>query len=247
MNKFLFRRLKIISRSPFFFFNKVRAKFCGIESSWLQNSRDAFKIGSWQWLALSERLYGGFKCGTASGKCIGGDRMSPFFHGYGKTYEKYLKHFILSRMDKFTLLEVGILNGTGLAIWCDLFPNARVIGLDLDLSNFEKNRSFLEGVGAFSMNKPELFEFNQLDLLRAQDVLKQVLGNTVVDIAIDDGCHSIESIEVTLAAMLPHLAKKFVYFIEDNFDTYDVLAHKHLKFKWQQRGEIVVFTNKPFR
>jgi hypothetical protein len=128
-----------------------------------------------------------------------------------------------------------------LAIWCDLFPNARVIGLDLDLSNFERNRPFLESKGGFAKNSPELFEFDQLDLPKARAILQNVLGGSKVDIAIDDGCHSIESIEITLSALLPHMAKSFVYFVEDNFDTFDVLAHKHPSYCWCQQGEIVVF------
>ncbi len=170
--------------------------------------------------------------------------MSPFFHGYGETYAKFLKLFFENRKKQIILVEVGILNGSGLAIWCDLFPNARVIGLDLDLSNFNKNRAFLESQGAFSKNTPELFEFDQLDLPKARNVLRDVLDVAKVDIAIDDGCHSMESIEITLEAMLPHMANSFVYFVEDNFDTFDVLAQKHPNYFWCQEGEIVVLKNK---
>ena len=60
------------------------------------------------------------------------------------------------------IAEFGILKGTGLAIWCDLFPDARVIGLDIDLGHFEENRSTLERRGAFKQNKPELHEYDQL-------------------------------------------------------------------------------------
>jgi hypothetical protein len=166
--------------------------------------------------------------------------MSPFFHGYGEAYEEFLKPFLFCREERLTLVEVGILNGSGLAIWCDLFPNARVIGLDLDLSNFERNRPFLESKGGFAKNSPELFEFDQLDLSKARAILQNVLGGSKVDIAIDDGCHSMESIEITFAAMLPHMSNPFVYFIEDNFDTFDVLAPKQKTYKWSQRGEIVM-------
>ena len=174
--------------------------------------------------------------------------MSPFdghiCHGYGISYAEFLKPWMARRMDSLLLVEIGILNGSGLAIWCDFFPNSRIIGLDLDLRNFKKNRSFLDSKGAFSKNTPELFEFDQVDLPKARNVLRDVLGEAKVDIAIDDGCHSIESIKITFDALKPHLNRNFVYFIEDNFETYDVLAHQHREYRWSQRGEMVVLRNR---
>lgn len=244
MNKLFLRRLKIAQRAPAFYLKKIRRRLFGINDSWLRKSRDDCPLGSWQWLALTEKLYGGFKIGSSSGLNRGGDRMCPFFHGYGETYEKFLRPFIARREVRLTLVEVGILNGSGLAIWCDLFPNARVIGLDIDLSNFKTNRPSLEAAGAFSVNQPELHEFNQLDFLKAKRVLADILGDTKVDMAIDDGCHSIESIEITLRAMEPHMAAEFVYFIEDNFDTYDFFAHIYKKWRWTQRGEMTIATSR---
>lgn len=241
-------RIKIARRAPGFYFSNQWRRIFGSDESWKQRSRDDYAVGSWQWLALSELQYGGYKPGVASDDNRGGDRMSPFdgqfCHGYGFSYAEFLKPLIPRRMARLTLVEIGILNGSGLAIWCDLFPNARVIGLDLDLRNFEKNRSFLESKGALSKNSPELFEFNQLDLPKARNILRDVLGDDKVDIAIDDGCHSIESIKITFDALKPHLNRNFVYFIEDNFETYDALAHQHREYRWSQRGEMVVLRNR---
>ena len=88
----------------------------------------------------------------------GGDRM--LHHGYGPTYARYLRPFLGGR--NLTVAEFGILKGTGLAIWCDLFTDARVIGLDIDLGHFEENRSRLARRGAFKQNRPELHEYDQL-------------------------------------------------------------------------------------
>jgi hypothetical protein len=244
MNKILLRRIRIISRAPSFFIKKLYLKIMGIERFWIKGSRENFLPGSWRWLALTESLYGGFQVGFATGACRGGDRMSPFFHGYGETYEEFLKPWLLLREQPLTLVEVGILNGSGLAIWCDLFPKARVIGLDLNLSNFHANRSRLESYGAFSNNAPEVYEFNQLDPSHASSVLKNVLGDSKIDIAVDDGCHSIESIKITFNCLRSFLKEQFVYFIEDNFDTYDVLASEHKDYRWSQRGEMVIVRNR---
>ncbi len=231
-------------RAPAFYAKKLRRRIIGVENSWLCKERSAFSPGSWQWLALTEKHYGGFKVGSASGANRGGDRMSPYFHGYGETYEEFLKPILARLEERLTVVEVGILNGSGLAIWCDLFPNARVVGLDIDLSNFELNRPALEAAGAFRLNKPELYEFDQLDAGKAERISREVLGEAKVDVVIDDGCHSMDSIKITFAALVPHLADGFVYFIEDNFDTYDFLASRYSKFRWAQRGEMVIATNR---
>ncbi len=67
----------------------------------------------------------------------GGDRMSPLRHNYGRYYEHALRPFV-GRED-VTLVELGILTGIGLAVWTDLFPHGRIIGLDIDLSHFAQN------------------------------------------------------------------------------------------------------------
>jgi hypothetical protein len=41
-----------------------------------------------------------------------------------------------------------------------------------------------------------------------------------------------------------HLNQQFVYFIEDNFDTYDVMAANHKSYCWSQRGEMVIVRNR---
>jgi hypothetical protein len=241
-------RIKIATRAPGFYFSNQWRRIFGSNETWKQNSRDDYPVGAWQWLALSELRYGGYKPGVASENNRGGDRMSPFdghiCHGYGFSYAEFLKPWMVRRMEPLILVEIGILNGSGLAMWCDLFPNARVIGLDLDLRNFNNNRAFLESHGAFSKNAPELFEFDQLDLPKARNVLRDVLGDTRVDIAIDDGCHSLESIKITFEALKPHLNSNFVYFIEDNFETYDALSPQHREYRWSQRGEMVVLRNR---
>ena len=158
--------------------------------------------------------------------------MHPLHHGYGAAYAEFLKPW-LGR--KLNLLEVGILNGNGLAIWCDLFADSTVIGMDINFENFRTNLPELERLGAFSRNRPELHEFDQLDLDKARASLAAALGGKRLDIVIDDGCHSNESIEVTFQAVNPHLASEFVYFIEDNFDTYDRLAKKYPNYLANKR------------
>jgi hypothetical protein len=238
--RYLLRRMRSWTRSPRFYIQKARDRFLGIDASFYHSERELYTPGSFEWLALTEKLYGGLQLTEAY---RGGDRMSPRLHNYGRCYAQFLEPFV-GIFDRLTLVEVGILKGSGLAIWCDLFPRARVIGLDIDLSNFQGNRKTLEQLGAFKKNAPELYSFDQLNATKAQRVLQEVLRNDSVDIAIDDGCHCIESIEITFNAIKPFLAKRFAYFIEDNFDTYDCLARRHPEFYWTTRGEIAVATSR---
>jgi hypothetical protein len=246
-NRFV-NRLNRLRRSPLYCLRKKLRHWLGSDNSWLQKGRNEFPPGTWQWLALSEIHFGGARTGESSRENMGGDRMSPVLcstcHGYGEVYEKFLRPIVAKQSSSITLVEVGILNGTGLAIWCDLFPEARVIGLDLDLSNFHLYRPNLEKAGAFQRNKPEVYAFNQLEAESSADMLKKILGNNKIHIVIDDGCHSLESIETTFSVMQPFLDKHFIYFIEDNLETCDYMRDKNKEFKWRQFIEMSVVTGK---
>lgn len=242
INPYIARRIRAWLRSPNFYFKRVKDRLFGMDTSFTEKARNDFEPGSMEWLALTELNYGGLQKGGAATKVNqGGDRMHPLHHGYGSAYAEFLKPWIGRNVN---LIEIGILNGTGLAIWCDLFPASRVIGMDIDLENFRANLLELERLGAFSKTRPELHEFNQLDLGMARQALAAALGDERLDIVIDDGCHSIESIEITFQAVQPHLSSEFVYFIEDNFDTYDRLAKRYPNYNWASRGEITIARNR---
>ena len=145
----------------------------------------------------------------AFGSMSGGDRM--LHHGYAPIYAHYLRAFLAGKDIK--LAEFGILKGTGLAIWCDLFEGARILGFDIDPSHFHGNRKALERRGAFTKGTPEVHEYDQLSAGEA--ILNRVLQGQTLDIVIDDGLHSMEAILNTWRSVKPHLSSRFVYFIED--------------------------------
>lgn len=182
-------------------------------------------IGSPDWLIRSEITYGGLVNAVprrkvspmdgrsvlelAAGGMTGGDRM--LHHGYADTYARYLAAFLGEK--DLVLAEFGILRGTGLAIWCDLFPQARVLGFDIDLGHFEENFADLKRRGAFTRNQPELCEYDQLAESPAS--LSKLLNGQRLDVVIDDGLHSIDAIVTTWRAVAPYLSSRSVYFIED--------------------------------
>lgn len=181
--------------------------------------------GSTKWLIRREIKYGGIvynvprvrvsdRDGRSAeelsfGGMTGGDRM--LHHGYAPIYSEFLSPYI--GRPGLTVVEVGILKGSGLAIWADLFPDAHLLGLDIDPSHFENNRAELLRLGAFSKNSPEIHVFDQLQ--DGSDRMAKILGGRKIDVFIDDGLHSPAAIVNTLRAARPHFADGFVAVMED--------------------------------
>jgi hypothetical protein len=208
------------------------------------------RAGSVRWLVAKEAAYGGRVTEPIrrvsphddrsperlkAGCMVGGDRMSPRWHNYAPFYAKYLRPFIGRPV---TLIEVGILRGTGLAIWSDLFPSGRVIGLDIDLSHFRDNEQNLRRANAYTANNVEVHEFDQFAC--NSDDLARILQGDRIDIFIDDGLHRSEPIKNTLKAVMPHLKQQCVCFIEDNETVADQLRPLARGFAVQSDGEMTV-------
>lgn len=211
--------------------------------------------GSILWLTEKEKQYGGLVNNVplhkmrkkdkrtptqiARGGMQGGDRMSFNLHGYAIAYSAFLKPMIEAASEKsLTLVEMGILKGTGLAIWCDLFPNAKILGLDIDTEHCRKNIPNLKAAGAFQRNQPELYEFDQYEA--HEDSVSRILGNRNIDIFIDDGTHERETITPTFKAMKPHLSNDFVAFIEDNTNIATEFRDLLPEYRVLRQGEMTV-------
>ena len=209
--------------------------------------------GSPEWLVRAEYRYGGYVSGIArsttsphdlrsaaelqTGGMRGGDRMSGLYHGYAGMYAKYLQP-MAHRREPITLVEIGILRGSGLATWSELFPAGRIIGLDIDLGNVRDNMDFLLSRGAFASNNLELHEFDQLVDNRA--LLGTILDGSRIDVLIDDGLHSAESILMTLASVRPYLAPEFLYIVEDHPTIHEELAASEPGWSMDHQGELTV-------
>ena len=232
-----------------------------IESKYYWYRFKVSTVGTKEWLIGAELKYSGGRHGwpvriqrkrvsnfdrreivkPSFGYATGADRM--LHHGYANCYSKYLKQFRDDRpsVSAPVVCEIGILNGTGLAIWCDLFTSSRVIGLDIDPSNFEDNIDNLLDFGAFTKNHPEVFEFDQF--VNNSQYVGEILNGDKIDVCIDDGCHKEEAICMTFKSMLPHLNNHFVYFIEDNPRVHAYVRHMYEKFTVHSFGQLTVVTN----
>ena len=215
----------------------------------------SYKVGSKFWFIYSEKYFGGYKTNIkrnivskydirskkeiSFGGMTGGDRM--LIQGYAKFYVKFLKSYIEKRNSNLTILEVGILEGTGLALWSALFPNSKILGADIDLNYFQKNFLSLKSKGAFLSSDPILFNFDQLDVKEFDDFR---IENLKFDIVIDDGLHSKDAILNTLKYFFPTLNEQFVYIIEDvNINLIEEIKVITKDCIVEQFGELIVIHN----
>lgn len=172
-----------------------------------------------------------------TGGMVGGDRM--LHHGYARKYSEYLLPYA-EKAEPVVLVEFGILKGTGLATWCELFKNGRIIGLDIDLGHINSNMDNLKALGAFSENSPELHEIDQFQ--DNTEYLGGLLGGQKINICIDDGFHSNESILNTLRCVMPHLAEQFVYFAEDNRNVHLEIRAAYPDLRVDSDGALTIIT-----
>lgn len=229
--------------------------FRSLQSWYLARLGRFSKPGTRSWLIEREKRYGGYVTDLKRHRIsdldsrsflshdhgmTGGDRMSPCRHNYGDLYAQYLRPF-LENAASVTLVEVGVLQGTGLAIWSDLFSDGRVIGLDVDLTHFESNSSRLLNLGAFKAPNYEVHLFD--GFVDNRQYLSQILQGDTVDIAIDDASHANSSILTTFESIREFLASNFVYFVEDNRDVHFELSREYPQYHVEPFDEMTIVTD----
>jgi hypothetical protein len=213
-----------------------------------------------EYLQLLELKYGGYvfdikrvqvspkdsrsKGQIESGGMIGGDRMNVLLHDYSSKYSEYL--MLLRKSESpIQILEVGILKGTGLAVWSEYFNKKVIYGFDYDLGNFEGNKNNLIELGAFKDGLPITKLFDQF--ADNSKILRETFGDKKLDVIIDDAFHSDETIINTFNEMQSYLSDNFVYFIEDNKTAWKKLQAKYPQYKFDYNNDgftVVKMSNK---
>lgn len=128
------------------------------------------------------------------------DKGSAGAHGHGYT-RWYAPLFAPLKMEPISILELGVSGGASLKLWEAYFPNANIIGLDI-------NEKML------SMSRPrvEVMMVNTGVPLRLQqfvDTPRQF------DVIIDDGSHVLEDVVLALKYLWPTVKRGGLYIIED--------------------------------
>jgi predicted O-methyltransferase YrrM len=139
----------------------------------------------------------------------GADKMHSRGMNYANAYGELLRD-----RDPKRFVELGVFTGVSLAMWCELYPNAEVIGLDVDLDRIAKTD--LVNRGAFQSNEPQVFEWDAFDP-KPLSVLEDV------DVFIDDGPHVTEAVVMVAEFMRDRMAPGGLFIVEDMRNGADIL------------------------
>ena len=132
---------------------------------------------------------------------LGGDKMGANRNGYAENYARVLTGFTPN-----VVVELGVFTGVSLAMWSHLFPEAEVIGLDLDFSRFHD-----AGV-PFPDRMPTLVEFDAYGPLTP---LTDLLDGRRIDFFVDDGPHTPDAVLRIAQEVAPLMASDGLYVLED--------------------------------
>ena len=119
-------------------------------------------------------------------------------HDYLSLYERFLSAF---RHTASSILEVGVYNGGSLPVWRDYFPNAHIIGLDIDSDALR-----------FSGDRVTVEMGDQSSIV---DLTRIAVKYGPFDLILDDGSHIWDHQLTTLRTMLPHVKLGGYYILED--------------------------------
>ena len=137
----------------------------------------------------------------------GCDRMNhqDYAPYYAQALPKHVKQIV----------EMGIFQGHGLAMWSVLYPESDIIGLDIDPDRYLKHKAVLESQGAFPNGDPKVLCFDEL----SPDSWKEValhLEPESVDVWVDDAIHRTGVIIKAWNHARKYIRRGGVYIIEDN-------------------------------
>lgn len=119
----------------------------------------------------------------------GTDKQSN--HNYGDAYEK-----LFVNMDIKLFMEVGITDGSCLLAWREIFPNAKIVGLDIHPC---ANVSFETHVGD----------------QRSKADCERAAAGRLFDVILEDAYHSTENTLLTLFWLWPFVKQGGLYIVEE--------------------------------
>ena len=114
---------------------------------------------------------------------------------YADFYQQYISH-----LNPKLLLEIGVLEGGSLRAWKEIFPDTRIVGIDIDKKALHSNPDLTVFVG------------DQVDKIFLDKVIKSI---GIPDIIIDDGGHSRLQQVTSFRHLYPKLNSNNLYIIED--------------------------------
>ena len=137
---------------------------------------------------------------------------SSRFHNYLLNYEFFLSRF---KQESFTLMELGVLCGSSVKMWSRYFPNAKIVGVDIE---------------------PECLKYQTdnihieiADLRNVESVIK--LRDFNASIIIDDASHSWKDQILAISVLFSSLPHGGVYIVEDLETSFLSLSRRFSNFR----------------
>ena len=147
------------------------------------------------------------------------DKEPSLTHGYTPFYHALFAP-IRERVERLLEIGVGVPDvmtgvpgyerGASLRMWRDYFPNARVHGIDVRHDALFEDERITTSL--CDQSRPD-----ELEALARR-------FERPFDIVIDDGSHAIEDQIVSAASLVPHVAPRGIYVIEDVTDAGRVVS-----------------------
>ncbi len=160
------------------------------------------------------------------------DKDNPCHSFRGKSYlDVYEGLFSEMRNQEFTLIEFGVLFGGSLRMWIEYFPNAKVIGVDV---NPEAMHYVPDGA--------KFVLASQTD----QGAIKRALSSLPpLGVVIDDGSHYVPHMIESFRFLWPMVMDGGIYVMEDTAISYDAvdpqwpgMAYNKEEFDPNRRGDL---------
>jgi len=143
------------------------------------------------------------------GLTFGTDKASRY-HDYLNFYESF---FAPLRDTPLTILEIGVLDGASLKTWEAYFPEATIVGAEINAKAkvFERGRIKIE----------------LLDQSDVQELTNVGMKYGPFDIVVEDGSHMLEHQITSLRTLFPFVKPDGIYIVEDLQTNYGGLRAKY--------------------
>jgi hypothetical protein len=130
-----------------------------------------------------------------------GEKFRPTkrMHNYLIRYDHV---FGAARLKVKRMVEIGVQSNASVEMWRDYFPNAEIIGIDIDpeCKRFERDRI-------------KIVIGDQTDRAFLETFARENFGT--IDIIVDDGLHTPNAILTSFSSLYPALSTHGIYAIED--------------------------------
>lgn len=150
------------------------------------------------------------------GRECGTDKARGAHVWRGQSYmDIYDKYFAPMREEAIGIIEIGVKQGKSLRAWSAYFPNAHIVGIDINPNSAQH---------ADSDNRISVVIGDQTDPATIDDALQKL--PCAPSIVLDDGSHLNELTMRSYAALWPCVAQGGYYILEDMATSYvrDIVA-----------------------